>query len=194
MSGFKLSAAYSAAAENASLSTNTKGSTYSLAVTYDSGPLKLSLAHDNSKYGTAGTGTAGATATFAVDETVSYTTLGAGYTVDALTGNLVYQRVSNNLSTKNRNTWMINGKYSFGSDAVKLQYVKTGVLNSAANTGASQIGIGYDHSMSKTTTLYALYTKLTNDSQIKYKVDGANALAANGDDSSGWSVGMKHSF
>ena len=36
------------------------------------------------------------------------------------------------------------------------------------NTGAKQYSLGFDHNMSKRTTVYALYSKLNNDDQCRY--------------------------
>jgi predicted porin len=64
-----------------------------------------------------------------------------------------------------------------------LAYAKIGDLsnNGAILSGAKQTTLGYDHSMSKATSVYALYSKKT-------------ANAANSAAPSVLSFGMKHSF
>ncbi len=191
MSGFSFMAQYVAGAETASLSTNTKGSTYALAASYASGPLSVGFGYDTTKGGSAGTGSAAGT----VNQTISLTTLGVGYNFnDALYAALSYQRKNDSVGgagNTNRNNWLASGKYSFGSDAIKLQYAKAGTVNSVTNTGANQVSVGYDHGMSKATTLYAVYTRITNDSGSAYNLGNANGAGA---DPSGWSIGMKHNF
>ena len=67
-----------------------------------------------------------------------------------------------------------------------------------ANTGATQWALGYDHNMSKRTTLYALYTKLNNDTNSAFGLStvstGAPAASGAGVGVSAWSFGMKHTF
>lgn len=183
MSGFQVIAAYLTAAEAASTSGAKKDSHYNLGASYTGGPLYVGLGYDSQKNDTSG---------------VSYseTTLGASYTFDALWASLTYQRLSSSNSAANRNLYAINGKYSFGSDAVKLQYSRAGDLNSAANTGSNEVSVGYDHGMSKNTTVYALYSRIANDSSAGYSYNGngGNPLVGNGADPSVWSIGINHSF
>lgn len=196
MGGFKIEAAVVAGAELAATSAQQKGSAYSIGLSYAPGALYLGLGYDNMKAGSAGTGSAGVPTLPTAGDTASITTLVAGYTMDALWGGLTYQRSTYNPTggtSASVNSYMVSGKYSFGSDAVKLQYTKAGNPTGASNAGASQVAVGYDHGMSKNTTLYALYTKITNDSGAAYNGGVSNAIAA-GADPSAWSLGMKHSF
>ncbi len=208
MNGFTVGVAYGAAAETATLSTNTKGSIWSMAGMYDSGPMFLSLSYQQLKYGSAGTGTAAVPTGYAVNDSDSAWKLGGSYKIDALQLNLVYEKTTSSIAGTGdrfgRQDWYLGGKYSFGSDAIKLAYTSAGKVGTAGtnanyNTSAAkQISIGYDHSMSKTTTLYAQYSRIANDTNAAYKftnasTGGAIAVAA-GNDPSVWAVGMKHSF
>lgn len=184
MSGFQIIGAWMAQAEGANTSASPKDTRYSLGLKYASGPLYVGLGYDNAKDDTA------------PSVTYTETTLGVGYGfTDALWGSLTYQRQSATDNSTNRNNLAINGKYSFGSDAVKLQYSKAGNLNGAANTGANQVSLGYDHGMSKNTTVYALYSRVSNDSaSTTYTTAGGNSAVTNGGDPSVLSVGINHSF
>jgi predicted porin len=74
------------------------------------------------------------------------------------------------------------------------------------NFGVKQFSLGYDHNLSKRTTVYALYTKLSNDSGSAYQlstasdVGGASSIAAPGGiaapgaSPSAFALGMRHSF
>lgn len=102
--------------------------------------------------------------------------------------------------------WHLTGKYTFGSNAVKLAYTKAGNTSVEDKTGAKQWSVGFDHSFSKRTVAYALYTKLDNDQNAGYVLGGAtsdagayapstnNVNSVWGADSSAWSFGLKHSF
>ncbi|MDD5058802.1 MAG: porin [Sideroxydans sp.] len=94
----------------------------------------------------------------------------------------------------------VTGKYLFDANALKIAYTRTGNLGAAANTGATQLSLGYDHRTSKRTTLYVLYTKLSNDSNANYGLGNASFASAAtasigaGADPSALSLGMKHVF
>jgi len=111
--------------------------------------------------------------------------------------------------------WYLGGKYNISaSDAVKLSYSRAGNLARLAamglNASANQWAVGYDHAMSKRTTVYALYTRLNNNADAKYGLSGnasaadgvgafggnpaGNTVAGYGADPSAVSIGLKHSF
>ena len=99
--------------------------------------------------------------------------------------NLVYEMLSYKAAggeAENTNIYLA-GKYNLdSSNAVKLAYTTVGDTKDAiTDDGNTQISIGYDHSMSKNTTVYALY------SQADENVD-------NGDSPTVLSFGLKHSF
>lgn len=214
----------------AAVPANTKGSAWSLAGMYNAGPLNGALAYEVHDLGTAGSGTLGALpATVVTGQKESAWKLGVGYTMDQFTANFAYEKTSDNFggapgtstaglgtvggSVFGHSAWYLAGKFNVSaSDAVKLAYTHSGDLDFAnvaggvntvgkLNTSASQISLGYDHSMSKRTTVYALYTKLSNNAGNIYPLmpgNGATSagIAAGGcnADPSAWSLGMKHTF
>ncbi|MEW6313079.1 MAG: porin [Pseudomonadota bacterium] len=212
MGGFSAAVAYVAGAEAASLSTQTKGSAWSLAGMYEAGPLYATLAYQANDFGSAGTGLLAGTA----NTNEKAWKLGASYKMDAFEGDIVYEKTSDDLGAAcggaagqdcfGHRSWYLAGKYSFGSDAVKLAYTNAGnnnlagnVVGAGANTGAKQVSIGYDHSFSKRTGFYALYTKLSNDTNAANGLTtagstGGTAVLGNDADPSAWSFGLKHSF
>lgn len=201
MGGVTVLAAYVAGAETATLSTDTKGKAWSLAGMYDNGPLAASLAYQVFDYGSAGTGQFAGTAN---TRSKAYK-LGGGYKMDALQVNAAYEKTSDNTGagftdSRGFKAYYLSGKYNLGNDAVKLAYTHASGLNKGtANTGANQLSVGYDHSLSKRTSVYALYTKLTNQAAATYKITNAGSTAGGiavvaGNDPYAWSFGMKHSF
>ena len=126
--------------------------------------------------------------------------------MEAFTLGFAYEKTSDNLTVAtgaNRyghNAYYLSGQYKFGSDAVKFAYGKAGKLASAANTGANQYSLGYDHGLSKRTKLYALYSRLSNQSAASYGFSQSTATTGNatingvGASPSVFSFGMKHSF
>lgn len=200
MSGFTGAIAYVAGAEATTTAAQIKGDAWSMAGMYGNGPINASLAYQVIDAGTAGTGTMGGFGGLGANDKAKAWRLGGGYTMDAITVNAAYEKTSNTVggaSAGGQNNWYLGGKYSFGNDAVKLAYTRAGDVQATTNTGAKQWALGYDHSMSKRTTLYALYTRLNNDTFAGYGLatsTGATAAAAAGQDPSAWSFGMKHTF
>jgi predicted porin len=131
-------------------------------------------------------------------------TISGGYKVAEFEINGIYEKTSDNLGAAGANAlghraYYLAGKYNFGSNAVKLAYANAG-SNAAANTDATQVTVGFDHSLSKRTTVYALYTKLDNGTAGAYALsaNGTGAPAATvsgvGGKPSAVSLGMKHTF
>jgi len=205
MSGFTLAAAYVAGAEQATLSTQTKGAAWSFAGLYKSGPLFASLAYQVFDFGSVGTGQFAGTA----NDKFKAVKLGVGYKFDALQVNAIleqtdYTNANGAVDTVGRTDWYLAGKYSFNSsDAIKLAYAKAGNSNNlgaGVANGANQVSIGYDHKLSKRTMVYAQYSRVNNDTGASYTLSkagstaGAQALTGSGANPSAFSLGMRHSF
>lgn len=204
MNGFKAAASYAAGAELASTAAQVKGSLWSLAGMYDQGPFYGAIAYQNVKYGTAATGQFAPAGTLVAGDSLKGWKLGAGYTMDALQLNAVYEKITSSMGAAGvnalgRTNWYLAGQYNFGNDDVKLAYTRAGNTNGVANTGAKMIGLGYDHNLSKRTSLYVQYVKLSNDSGAKFGFNTAATTAAttgviNGVSPTGFMLGMKHVF
>jgi len=168
-----------------------KGSATSLSVAFEQGPIYAALALDNKKLGDLGTGDLAGTgvATGTAGDKTQGTKVGFGYTmsqfaVNAIVENTKFTDVSAaSAETKGRNIY-VGGKFNISStDAVKLAIGKKGETKTGSTKNADdvkQITVGYDHGMSKATSVYALYTKVT--------AQGATA------DPKALSFGVKHAF
>ena len=189
MGGFTVVAATVFGAEAAQVNAGVadkKGSALGLAAMYDQGPIFAMLAIDNAKRGTPGSGQLGVGG--AVDSTDDAFKVGGSYTMDAITVNAVYENIKTTtpaVEAKNTNLYL-GAKFSLSStDAVKLAYTKLGETKfspgASATDGITQVALGYDHGMSKNTSVYALYTKVTQS-------------ATNAADPSVISLGIKHAF
>jgi predicted porin len=178
------------------VSTQKNNSALSLAVMYDGAPFYGSVAHESHKLETLGAGWK-----------ESANRVGFGFSQDMFSVGLVYEKTSDNfgaggINTVGHNAYYLGGKFNIGMDAVKFAYGKTGVVGSGAaqvaNSGASQISVGYDMSMSKRTKLYALYTKISNGKGINYEFSqnsgAASTTSGYGTSPSAISLGLKHSF
>jgi predicted porin len=219
--GFFVDASYDAGAESATQSSQVKGSAWSLAGMYHMNGLYGTLAYETHKLGSAATGTMAASAVgnFAgAGGRESAVKLGLGYTLDVFTLGFVYEKTSDTLggagaaapvascTTTGQNCYghrslYLSGKYRIGTDAIKLAYGRAGQLAGAAagsDTSAHQISFGYDHRLSKKTTIYGLYTRLSNGPGINYALassswtTGATAAAGSGATLSALSFGINH--
>lgn len=205
MGGFQVAAAYTAGAENnISSAANTRGRAESISGTYSVAPFTGVVAYQKNIFGSVASGSIPALTTLTDEKAYK---LGVGYKMDQFGVNGVYEKTSDNLGSGALGTghkaYYLSGVFNAtANDAIKLAYTKAQKLGdgSTANTGAKQWSLGVDHSLSKRTMVYAMYTKLDNDAGIAYALSSAGtatgAVAASGfaADPSAFSLGMKHSF
>lgn len=201
-SGFHFAAATVAANETGSSATSNP-SAYSLAGIYSNGPMFASLSYEKASDTTDAVSTGAGLPAVTVGGEAHATKLGLGYTMDALKLGFVWEGIKANSTTSptgalNRNALLLNAAYTMGNNVLKAQYAKAGESD-VADTGANQWVIGVDHNFSKRTSVYALYSKMNNDTNSNYGLGQGGAggkftPAAAGQDPSVWSLGMKHSF
>ena len=204
---------------------NVKGNAWSLAALYGAGPINVNFGYQTITLGTAGSGTlaagtqnaagsglmglgaAASTAAFVNAKTNAWK-LGGSYDFGQGSVNAVYEKLTftpnGGSDALNEGNWYLSGKFNINAnDAIKAAYTSAGKNNNlttaqVANTGAHQFTVGYDHSLSKRTTVYALYSKLSNDALANYtfsqSTSAANANGGVGSAPSVFSLGMKHSF
>ncbi len=60
-------------------------------------------------------------------------------------------------------------------DDVKAAVTIAGDTNSLVNSGARQFSLGMDHGLSKSTSFYALYSKINNGAKGAYQLGNADA-------------------
>ena len=209
--GIKGAIAYIPQAEGVTAANAGKPSAWSMAGMYEAGGINASIAFQEFK-------DSGTTLNLAGNNNKQKAwKIGGGYTMDAINVNAVYEKITSSGpatavpligNSDDHSAWYLSGKYSFGNDAVKLAYAKTGDFGNGTggttpNTSVKQWSLGYDHNMSKRTTLFALYTKLNADAGAAGAPLGgqtsAGAIASTGPvgaatDASAWSFGVKHAF
>lgn len=197
-SGFNAAIATVNLKEDNIVSTGKRDNITSLAVMYDVAPFYGSVAHESHKLESNVTATK-------PGQDESANRLGIAYRPEAQPFELtaMYEKTTDNLGTAQANVnghkaLFVGGKYNIGNNAVKLGYVKAGVLGSVANSGANQVSIGYDHGLSKRTKLYALYTKISNGKGVDYGFSQSSGAASTnsgfGTSPSVVSLGVKHTF
>ena len=210
-SGVTLAAATSFGGELpvASPAPSSKGSAWSLAALYGAGPLTVNAAYQTITIGDTGTGTLGAglLGTVQGDKTTAFK-LGGSYAMDAFQVNAVYEKLGSSgtgvSNALDRTNFYLAGKFNLNAnDTVKAAYTRAGNSGDGAGgtadaSGAKQFSLGYDHNLSKHTSVYALYSKLSNDTNAGYTF--SQATSVNGAPGSAnaapsvLSLGMKHAF
>ncbi len=205
LAGFSSSIAYVNLNEAATTATAARAKATSLAATYDNGMLYAALAYEYHHLNTVRIGA-----------TESAWRAGIGYTLDDYSFGAAYEKTRDTLGGATapaactalaaksdclgHSALYLTGKYTFGSNALKLAYTKVGNLGAAANTGASQFSLGYDHRLTKRSTLFAVYTRLSNESKANYGLgntafsSGAVTSIGAGADPAAISLGMKYAF
>lgn len=214
MNGFQFAAAYVAGAEAATTSGPTKGNEWTLSGTYKVGAWTGALAYAKHDFGSAGSGTLAAPATFgfvgtgivpapAANDSEKAWKLGVAYKEGPVRLGVVYEDARFDLAAvdSGRKAWTIDGGYTFGSNEFVLAYTHANDLDNTSSTGAKQWAIGLNHMTSKRTKLYAAYVKLTNDTNARYSLTGAGGnttggttAAATNADPSAFQFGIKHTF
>lgn len=86
-----------------------------------------------------------------------------------------------------------------GSGEVKVSWNRADLSGRVGATsidanGASQIGLGYVHPLSKRTVLYASAARIDNKGAAAYAIPGGAAGLAGGGSSTGYEAGLRHSF
>ena len=151
------------------------------------------------------------------DFTATGTKLGGTYGMDMFSVGLVYEMLSLKTAGGGKNEQSniyVGGTYNV-SDAgkVKLAYTMAGESESTAGgvktknkDSASQVSLGYDHALSKNTTVFALYTSVTNDDKSTGNSYGLTSTGSTGDTGPGTlaaggvgnptalAVGIRHMF
>jgi predicted porin len=229
-SGFSFRAAYGANEEKTTSSDGSNNpSLWSLSGSYDNGPLYLLAAYEEHKDSGAleatlpiyfGPGSIFGGASVATPGTPqdkdqawklggAYTFLDT-FTVAAIYEQLKYESDLLGLDSKVKNYYLA-GTYKAGPNALSLTYAHRDnvELNGLGSSGdvpdskAEQYGVRYGYSLSKRTELYAMYTKLKNDSNayqdfavnpIGLNTTGAVAASNRGVDAEGIGAGLIHRF
>ncbi|MDX8386001.1 MAG: porin, partial [Gallionella sp.] len=146
--------------------------------------------------------------TAANESELSATKLAGTYAMDAFTVGLVYEMVSDTTGTTSvkaeRDNVYLAGTYMLSDTCtIKLAYTQAGEAKvggtEVKNSGATQVSLGYDHAMTENTTLFALYTSISNDAAAMYGLNSGSSTGDTGavaadDDPSAIAFGIRHSF
>lgn len=100
-----------------------------------------------------------------------------------------------------RNVYGVGASLKTSAGNIKGQYYVADDVGNRADSGANLAAIGYDHNLSKRTTVYAQYVELDNDKSATYSINGGHGDTVSVDltgtessDPSGVSMGLIHKF
>ena len=160
-----------ASATNACASGYSTGGTVYGRVRYDKGPIDASLSVLSEKVAGGQYNPefyAGPLDTQAYRAGVSYTF------PEGVRVGLVYDNtsVANGIAvtggTAQRAVWSVPVSYAWGKNQAYFTYTRAGSTSNISNSGATQMNLGYDYALSKTTFVGVMYTSLSNDANGQY--------------------------
>jgi predicted porin len=156
---------------------------------YAAGPVNVALA-----YGKTDVGSASATDWKRINLGASYnlgfmTLMGQYITADVSGG------TSNGVETVN---YLIGANIKAGAQGtLKVSYVKSdgdGPTASLKARDATQFAFGYQHALSKRTSLYGHFSRISNKSGASYTASSGGPAQTAGKGSTGYEFGVNHSF
>ncbi|NWG32188.1 MAG: porin, partial [Rhodocyclaceae bacterium] len=174
---------------------NTYG--YDIGANYTNGPLKVGLTYNKANVNnTVGISIYGSP--LLTDISAADTRLGASYDFGVAKVSALYDHVKVEATgySESQNVWGLGVGVPVGAGKIVAQYYKANDISGSGNdnTGARLWAVGYEHSMSKRTILKATYANLKADDNGTYGF-GVNGMAVTaGDKSTGFQVGLRHSF
>lgn len=153
---------------------------------YKTGDLKFGLANMSVGQGT-GSPEHDVTAFTASYDGGSWT-VGGGYQTESDIGGT---------AGNDRDSYTVGASFKVGADGtLKAQYTSSDA--DAANADATQIAVGYDHSLDKATTVYIAYASTDNDPAATFTANnyghGKAVTPTSGQDPSSISVGIVYKF
>ncbi|HEX8989153.1 MAG TPA: porin [Rhodocyclaceae bacterium] len=204
--------------ENSAAGTDVKGNTaWTLGLNYENGPFYIGYAY--TQVNTTNSGATAPDGLLGVYQKAKDNRLGAMWNFGAGTVGLLYDRptytTSNNAAfwtplgialnkDRSQTIWYLPVTFNVGAGKIIAQYGHAGNVTDSPNTGAKHFEIGYEYSMSKRTTLKALWSQISNDSNAAadflYGVSAGNTTGTStgvpsaGSDPKGISIGIRHSF
>lgn len=164
---------------------NTPNEYTGVRLTYNKGPLSASVA----------TATEGAT----VGSASSFERTNLGATYDLGMAKLWFFHVRSEFGARKNDQTAVGVTAPIWKGTFKASYLTADYNAAAGNTDATHLTLGYDYPLSKRTVVYGVYSRISNDAGASFSVaysggPGVGASVTSGGDSTGYAVGIRHSF
>jgi predicted porin len=200
MGGLQLRAMYGFRNENGAVATD-DSKMWATSAVYKNGPLYATLAYEagddtfNAGNNSAGTGTP-------IRSKNDAWRAGVGYTFGNTKLGLAYENNdAENLAgvtTNDGHAWYASVAHKMGNVTLNAAYTDRDEYTSGADNGAKQMTVGAEYSLSKRTSVYGLWTKVSNDDNGTNGLGPSTGIATvstiAGGDASGFSLGLNHAF
>jgi predicted porin len=200
--GFDFKAAYVMGLEAPEPAGQDGSDAYSLAGTYANGPLFLTAAYE--KHNSVGTTACNVGALCLGSGTADRDAwkIGAGFTMGNFKFGGIYESIDGDTGTAvSHDSWGLNAAYAMGAFTLKASYAAAGEIDNAAgvevnNSSADMWALGADYALSKRTVVQMTYAMMDNDSAGTWDLGQGPQVVAGGagQEVSGFSLGVKHSF
>jgi predicted porin len=149
---------------------------------YAAGPLDVSAAYGQTEVTPNASG----------DDNVEVMTFGAAYDLGMAKILGIYGQTK--YADRKINVMEIGTHVPVGVGVIRASYVNVRAEGAAIDPNdANQIALGYIHNLSKRTALYTTVARVNNKGNANYAVASSPAMVA-GKDSTGWELGIRHSF
>ena len=160
---------------------------YALSGVYKNGPLYATLAYQDAEAGV---------------QDVTAWRAGVGYTFGNTKLGLAYENndaeAAGGTTSNDGSAWYVSVAHKMGNITLNAAYTDRDEYTSGADNGAQQWTVGAEYSLSKRTSVYALYTQVSNDTNGTNNIGAGTGIATvstvAGGDASGFSLGVNHSF
>lgn len=179
---FQVKAAYSTDEVNGAAGTVKKPS-YAASADWDNGKYYLGMAYQNTdNFNGQGNDLTGVKAAASAE-------------FGAFTAGAMWSRLDNSIGKKTNN-WLVSGTYKLGKMEFKGTYAESSETASGAADGIVMWGVEGDYSLDKHTSLYAFYTKITNEKNARGRfAAGENTYSpAAGNDPSVFAIAIRYNF
>lgn len=196
----------------ATLADTTDNGRYSIAGSYANGPFGVDVAYAGqsdvrSNYAT--NAVTGAYTTLGQGENINEWYIGGRYDFKIVKLFASYQDMDNKTDVVNANTgskmWQVGLSAPVGAKGTVMveyakidfedgNYARTATKTAKLDGGNSGWGIGYTHALSKRTTLYTFVSQLDYDKDTASANDWIGGIAAAGEKTSTFSMGVRHAF
>jgi predicted porin len=126
------------------------------------------------------------------------TNVGGSFKMGAFT--LFAQYSMREFLDRDQNTALIGGALAMGAGTLRFSYVQSDgdQGSSATDFDAKAISVGYYYDLSKRTTVYGVFSQLDNDGSAatgaRFTIGSGPAMTAGGAKSTGFALGVRHSF
>lgn len=163
-------------------------------VSFENGPLSVSLSYGSTNVSTNGTSTG------------KYKQLGLAGSYDFGVAQLLASVYRDDLpygtygtvTAGSEDRWLIGVNIPVGTDLIRASYARTNARKGTAGyngSDATKLAVGYVHNMSKRTAVYGTIARVSNDGAANFAISGgASTPTGWSGNSTGAEFGIKHSF